>query len=129
MTNENGKTKYYVLMEELKQSILSGEIKPGEKLPSENELSARYQISRHTVRKALSILINEGYIEAEHGRGTFCSQRMGHMKNSRNIAVVTTYKMCIRDRCYGLRGQSKGVRCPEFWHGRYPAGWGQAVFL
>ena len=91
MTNENGKTKYYVLMEELKQSILSGEIKPGEKLPSENELSARYQISRHTVRKALSILINEGYIEAEHGRGTFCSQRMGHMKNSRNIAVVTTY--------------------------------------
>ena len=54
MTNENGKTKYYVLMEELKQSILSGEIKPGEKLPSENELSARYQISRHTVRKALS---------------------------------------------------------------------------
>ena len=41
MTNENGKTKYYVLMEELKQSILSGEIKPGEKLPSENELSAR----------------------------------------------------------------------------------------
>ena len=91
MTNENGKTKYYVLMEELKQSILSGVIKPGEKLPSENELSARYQISRHTVRKALSILINEGYIEAEHGRGTFCSQRMGHMKNSRNIAVVTTY--------------------------------------
>ena len=43
------------------------------------------------MRKALSILINEGYIEAEHGRGTFCSQRMGHMKNSRNIAVVTTY--------------------------------------
>lgn len=91
MANENGKTKYYTLMEELKQEILSGAIKPGEKLPSENELSDRYQISRHTVRKALSILINEGYIEAEHGRGTFCSQRMGHMKNSRNVAVVTTY--------------------------------------
>ena len=78
-------------MEELKQAIMSGSIKPGEKLPSENELSDRYHISRHTVRKALSILINEGYIEAEHGRGTFCSQRMGHMKNSRNVAVVTTY--------------------------------------
>lgn len=47
MANENGKTKYYALMEELKQAILSGQIKPGEKLPSENELSARYQISRH----------------------------------------------------------------------------------
>ena len=91
MANENGKTKYYTLMEELKQAIMSGSIKPGEKLPSENELTDRYHISRHTVRKALSILINEGYIEAEHGRGTFCSQRMGHMKNSRNVAVVTTY--------------------------------------
>ena len=91
MANENGKTKYYTLMEELKQAIMSGSIKPGEKLPSENELSDRYHISRHTVRKALSILINEGYIEAEHGRGTFCSQSMGHMKNSRNVAVVTTY--------------------------------------
>ena len=57
MTQENGKTKYYVLMEELKSSILSGKVKAGEKLPSENELSQKYHISRHTVRKALSILI------------------------------------------------------------------------
>ena len=44
MANENGKTKYYTLMEELKQAIMSGSIKPGEKLPSENELSDRYHI-------------------------------------------------------------------------------------
>ena len=42
MTQENGKTKYYVLMEELKSSILSGKVKAGEKLPSENELSQKY---------------------------------------------------------------------------------------
>lgn len=88
---EKGKTKYAALMENLKGDILSGKIKPGEKLPSENELSARYEISRHTVRKALGILANEGYITAEHGRGTFCSERMRHTKNSRNIAVITTY--------------------------------------
>ncbi|OUN32024.1 GntR family transcriptional regulator [Blautia sp. An81] len=91
MTQESGKTKYYVLMEELKESILSGKIKAGEKLPSENQLSEKYHISRHTVRKALSILGQEGYIVAEHGRGTFCSQRMGHLKQSKNIAVITTY--------------------------------------
>ena len=33
----------------------------------------------------------EGYIEACHGKGTFCSEKMRHMKKSRNIAVVTTY--------------------------------------
>ena len=91
MTQENGKTKYYALMEELKDSILRGKIKAGEKLPSENQLSAQYHISRHTVRKALSILIQEGYIVAEHGRGTFCSERMCHLKQSKNIAVITTY--------------------------------------
>ena len=45
MTQESGKTKYYVLMEELKESILSGKIKAGEKLPSENQLSEKYHIS------------------------------------------------------------------------------------
>lgn len=85
------KLKYYDLMEDLRKQILSGEIKPGEKLPSENELSAEYEVSRQTVRKALQILQNEGYIYAEHGRGTFCSEMMRHTKQSKNIAVVTTY--------------------------------------
>ncbi|BCN30333.1 GntR family transcriptional regulator [Anaeromicropila herbilytica] len=91
MAVENGKAKYYILMEELKNAILSGKIKPGEKLPSENELSLKYSISRHTVRKALSILTNEGYIIAEHGKGTYCSERLKNHSASKNIAVVTTY--------------------------------------
>ena len=44
--------KYYDLMEQLHGKIMSGEIRPGEKLPSENELSAEYGVSRQTVRKA-----------------------------------------------------------------------------
>lgn len=39
---ENGKPKYFLLMEQLKADILSGTISPGEKLPSENELSQTY---------------------------------------------------------------------------------------
>ena len=85
------KLKYYDLMEDLRSQIISGAIRPGEKLPSENQLSAQYDVSRQTVRKALQILQNEGYVYAEHGRGTFCSEMMRHTKQSRNIAVVTTY--------------------------------------
>lgn len=88
---EAGKIKYVALMEQLKEGILSGQIRPGDRLPSENQLSREYGLSRHTVRKALAILENEGYVTAEHGRGTFCSERMRHRKNSRNIAVITTY--------------------------------------
>lgn len=91
MAEESGKTKYFALMEMLRDEILSGRIKPGEKLPSENELAAEHHISRHTVRKALDILNQEGYIHAVHGKGTFCSERMGHMRQSHNIGVITTY--------------------------------------
>lgn len=83
--------KYYQLMTDLKEKVTKGEIRPGDKLPSENELSAAYQISRQTVRKALAVLDSEGYIYAEHGRGTFCRERVMHTGNSKNIAVVTTY--------------------------------------
>ena len=56
--------KYQELTEQLRLQIVSGEIAPGQKLPSENTLSAQYQVSRQTVRKALAILQNEGYIYA-----------------------------------------------------------------
>lgn len=94
MLNQNiqqKELKYIKLMEDLKEKILSGEIQVGDKLPSENELSSQYQISRQTVRKALSILENAGYVYAQHGRGTFCSKPAHHNRNSKNIAVVTTY--------------------------------------
>jgi len=88
---DSQKLKYSRLAEDLRGMILEGKIQAGEQLPYENVLSARYQISRHTVRKALSILENEGYIYAEHGKGTFCSELVRHTKTYRNIAVVTTY--------------------------------------
>lgn len=91
MTEEGGKLKYYALMEALKQEIVSGKRRPGERLPSENQLSASFQVSRHTVRKALSILEQEGFVEAEHGRGTFVSRKADGKRKSGNIAVITTY--------------------------------------
>lgn len=91
MAGQEGKTKYYILMEQLKSAIQSGKIAPGERLPSENQLAAEYGLSRHTVRKALNMLAGEGYIVTEQGRGTFCSERLLHMKKSHNIAVIITY--------------------------------------
>ena len=88
---ENGKAKYYALMEEMKTDILSGKIRPGEKLPSENQLSVRYGLSRHTVRKALGILAGDGYIESFQGKGTFCADVLRQIHGTGNIAVVTTY--------------------------------------
>ena len=63
---------YYQLKEKIKQQIEDGTIKPGEKLLSESEMIKEYFIGRLTVREALSQLVNEGYLEKQHGKGTFC---------------------------------------------------------
>ena len=60
---------------EVRAAILAGRHRPGERIESENELAARYGVSRQTVRKALSALIAQGYLRAEHGRGTFVAER------------------------------------------------------
>ncbi|NLG03127.1 MAG: GntR family transcriptional regulator, partial [Clostridia bacterium] len=93
MKQEKGQSKYYILMESLRQDMMTGKIRGGDKISSENELAAKFSVSRHTVRKALSILENDGLIEAIHGKGTFCVERarVGKGKSSHNIAVVTTY--------------------------------------
>lgn len=90
-TTVNKQLKYLQLMEDLKEQILSGQFLAGDKLPSENELAAQYQVSRQTVRRAIAILEQMGYVYAMHGKGTFCSELVRHTKTSKNIAVVTTY--------------------------------------
>lgn len=91
MLNRENQAKYYKLKEYLKEEILMGRIRPGEQIPSENALASKFSISRHTVRKAISILINEGYLQSEHGRGTYCLDRSKKRSDSRNIGVITTY--------------------------------------
>ena len=53
----------------LKEKIVSGEILPGKLLPSELSLEEEYGISRDTIRKAVSLLRDEGLVETAQGLG------------------------------------------------------------
>ena len=80
---------YLQVKDILKEKIKKGEIKPGDKLPSENQLVAQYGISRPVIRHALGELVNEGWIYQEQGKGTFCLGRQSEKSNkTRNIAVI-----------------------------------------
>jgi GntR family transcriptional regulator, transcriptional repressor for pyruvate dehydrogenase complex len=57
------------VMLRIQEMIASGEIKPGEKLPSQRDLATRFSISRPSVREALSVLETLGFIRIEPGRG------------------------------------------------------------
>lgn len=62
---------YKQLADELEKKIISGEIKPGKKLPSENDLCKTYNVSRITVRQALNILVQKDLVYSVHGKGSF----------------------------------------------------------
>lgn len=53
------------------KQIQAGSIAPGTKLPSENELMSTYSTSRETVRKALNLLVQHGFIQKVRGKGSF----------------------------------------------------------
>lgn len=62
---------YEVIAERIKEQIVSGGLKPGEKLPSTKELSERFQVGRSTVREALSALKAMGLVEIHQGEGSY----------------------------------------------------------
>lgn len=57
----------------LRHDIHSGNILPGEQLPSEHVLMKIHGVSRMTVRSAINALVVEGLVEKHHGKGSFCT--------------------------------------------------------
>lgn len=60
----------------LRAQIRSGEdYAPGSKLPNENHLSLKLGVSRTTLREAIRILVAEGLLQVQRGKGTFVTER------------------------------------------------------
>lgn len=62
---------YAQLKDSIKQAIKSGQLKPNDKLPTEEEICAEFRISRPVVRQAYKELLDEKYIVRFKSRGTF----------------------------------------------------------
>lgn len=62
--------RYLEIRDDILGKIRSGEYPEGEVIPSELDLAARYGVSRPTVRQALQVLADEGYLERRRRRGT-----------------------------------------------------------
>lgn len=62
---------YYQVYSSLLERIQAGEFPPGCQLPTERQLTEEYGVSRITVVKSLDMLERDGYVDRQHGRGTF----------------------------------------------------------
>ena len=71
MIMDSSKPLYLQVKADIKNRILSKQYMPGDKLPTENELSDQYNVSKITIRKAIQNLSDEGYVNKVQGKGTF----------------------------------------------------------
>lgn len=70
-------------------AIVSGEYKPGDRLPTEIELASTFQVSRNTVREAIRTLISYGVVEIRRPEGTFVSEGgSGNMLNPMLYQII-----------------------------------------
>lgn len=100
---------YIQLANILRDQIQSGAIPAGSKLPSESEMVQLYNLSRLTIRDSLAILANEGLVEKQHGKGTFCKSNalLGKYKidvllNLTDVYFIPHYLQSICDVLGGV---------------------------
>jgi DNA-binding GntR family transcriptional regulator len=82
------KAKYIQLKEYLRHLIEQQKLKPGEKIPSQKELTEEFGIGRLTARQAIGQLASEGYLNSQQGKGTFVTHYAWKAKNSESKGTL-----------------------------------------
>src|SRR5271168_5157298 len=71
---KKGEALWSQIASEVARDVESGLYRRGEKLPTEAQFAAQYNVNRHTVRRALEELADARIIRTEHGRGSFVAE-------------------------------------------------------
>ncbi len=77
---------YYQISDLLLRNIEKGQFRPHQQIPTEEELTANFEVSRMTVRQAINKLVNDGVLYRMRGRGTF----VGEPKIERKVAKLSS---------------------------------------
>lgn len=105
LLEKNSHIPIYIQIEELiKQRIYLEEYGIGENIPSERELSMQFDVSRMTVRQAITNLVNSGLLYREKGRGTY----VANPKFEQPLMGLTSFTEDMRAR--GMEPSSKVLR-------------------
>ena len=84
--------KYEQVKTYLIEFIQTTELKYGDSMPTESVLMKMFDVSRHTIRRALSDLVNNGWLYTQQGSGTFVADPNADQKlTGKMVGVITTY--------------------------------------
>ena len=90
-TAKNGSRYYEYVIDSIKNMIATGEVKCGEKIPSERDLAERFNVSRVPIREALKILEYMGVLDSSRGDGTYVrNNTVEDLISKMNFSVTAT---------------------------------------
>ena len=103
------------IADRLRAAIRSGELEPGGRLPSEQELIDAHGVARGTIRQAVSLLRSEGLVRTEHGRGSFVRdrppvRRLAHDRFARRHRERGRAAYLAELEAEGRRARGRGAR-------------------
>jgi DNA-binding LacI/PurR family transcriptional regulator len=117
-----GTTRTANLYGKLKHALEQGDYRPGQRIPTEQELGRTFDVSITTVRRAVGLLVKEGLLDRRQGAGTFVSEpasRQARKLTSSVVGVIipdqvsTTFYMCMASHIGNSLG-TQGVRTLTF---------------
>lgn len=86
---------YSQIMGQVKHAVATGELRPGDQLPTVRQMAADLRVNFNTVARAYRLLDEEGLISTQHGRGTFLldppSEKESQRRRRRQLVLVTEY--------------------------------------
>ncbi|MEJ2409884.1 MAG: GntR family transcriptional regulator [Novosphingobium sp.] len=83
---------YQVIQQALEQAIITGDLEPGEQLPTETELAEKFGVTRHTVREAMRVVEQSGLVQREAGR------RLHVVRPSHDALALVTSRALLMQR-------------------------------
>lgn len=92
---------YRKMYAHLKNEIKTGNYQPGSFLPTEAEMEKEFGVSRTTVRKAISMLTQEGYLSVRQGRGT----EVQDVSTSQRLNTITSFTETLTQKGYKVTTQ------------------------
>mgnify|MGYP001093706186 CR=1 FL=1 len=87
---------YLQIIDEFKRQIVTGTLKPGDKIPSQRDLAAEIKVNANTVQRAYREMEILGLVETLRGQGTFVCQNHGIVEETRNEMLTNLVDDFVR---------------------------------
>ncbi|MBP1995328.1 GntR family transcriptional regulator [Paenibacillus eucommiae] len=98
MLDQNKSTPLYLQIKEMVETMIErGELKPGDRVPTEAEMIEKYQVSRVTVKNAYKLLVEDGIIFRIAGKGSFVSTKEHLPDTNRDLKKIGYLSPMILD--------------------------------